>query len=73
MTKLLSLSAFNQLGGKQIAIPWNSLAFWLAGISLSFITAIITGSYPALYPSSFKPVKVLKGAFSGWPAGFGPA
>jgi len=57
----LSLSAFNQLAGKHIVIPWNSPAFWLAGIGLSFITAIITGSYPALYLSSFKPVKVLKG------------
>ena len=59
----LSLSAFDQLTGKQIVIPWNSPAFWLAGIGLSFITAIITGSYPALYLSSFKPVKVLKGVF----------
>lgn len=59
----VSLPAFNQLAGKQIIIPWNSPAFWLAGIGLSFITAIITGSYPALYLSSFKPVKVLKGAF----------
>ncbi len=58
-----SFSAFNQLAGKHIVIPWNSPAFWLAGIGLSFITAIITGSYPALYLSSFKPVKVLKGAF----------
>jgi len=59
----LSISAFDELAGKQIVIPWNSPAFWLAGIGLSFITAIITGSYPALYLSSFKPVKVLKGLF----------
>jgi ABC-type antimicrobial peptide transport system permease subunit/AraC-like DNA-binding protein len=59
----LNLPAFNQLAGKQIVIPWNSPAFWLAGIGLSLVTAIITGSYPALYLSSFKPVKVLKGAF----------
>ncbi len=59
----LSIAAFDELAGKQIAIPWNSPAFWLAGIGLSFITAIISGSYPALYLSSFKPVKVLKGVF----------
>ncbi|QEC74809.1 FtsX-like permease family protein [Mucilaginibacter ginsenosidivorax] len=59
----LNLPAFNQLAAKQIIIPWNSPAFWLAGIGLSLVTAIITGSYPALYLSSFKPVKVLKGAF----------
>jgi putative ABC transport system permease protein len=60
---VLSVPAFDQLTGKQVVIPWNSPAFWLAGIGLSFITAIITGSYPALYLSSFKPVKVLKGVF----------
>jgi len=60
---VLSVPAFDQLTGKQIVIPWNNPAFWLAGIVLSFITAIITGSYPALYLSSFKPVKVLKGVF----------
>jgi len=60
---VLSVPAFDQLTGKQIVIPWSSLTFWLAGVGLSFITAIITGSYPALYLSSFKPVKVLKGVF----------
>jgi ABC-type antimicrobial peptide transport system permease subunit len=59
----LSLTAFNQLAAKQIIIPWNIPAFWFAGLGLSMITAIISGSYPALYLSSFKPVKVLKGAF----------
>jgi putative ABC transport system permease protein len=59
----LSLPAFNQVAGKQISIPWSSPAFWLAGIGFSFITAIITGSYPAFYLSSFKPVMVLKGVF----------
>jgi putative ABC transport system permease protein len=59
----LSIPAFNQLAGKQIVIPWNSLPFWLTGIGLSLVTAIISGSYPALYLSAFKPVKVLKGAF----------
>jgi len=59
----LSLPAFNQLAGKQIFIPWHHPLFWFAAIGFSFITAIITGSYPALYLSSFKPVKVLKGAF----------
>jgi putative ABC transport system permease protein len=59
----LSLPAFNGIAGKHMFIPWGSLAFWFAGIGFSFITAIITGSYPAFYLSSFKPVKVLKGAF----------
>jgi putative ABC transport system permease protein len=37
--------------------------FWLMGIGFSFVTGLIAGSYPALYLSSFNPVKVLKGVF----------
>jgi ABC-type antimicrobial peptide transport system permease subunit len=59
----LSLPAFNEIAVKQISIPWSNPAFWFAGIGFSFITAIITGSYPAFYLSSFKPIKVLKGSF----------
>jgi len=59
----LSLPAFNEVAEKQMSIPWDSPAFWFAGIGFSIITAIITGSYPAFYLSSFKPVKVLKGVF----------
>ena len=44
-------------------IPWNDSHFWLISIGFVFITALLSGSYPALYLSSFKPVKVLKGAF----------
>jgi len=59
----LCLPVFNQVAGKQMSILWNSPAFWFFAIGFSFITAIITGSYPAFYLSSFKPVKVLKGVF----------
>ena len=58
-----SLSGFNNLARKEISFPWGSLAFW--GVSLLFImvTALLAGSYPALYLSSFRPVDVLKGTF----------
>lgn len=59
----LSLSWFNELSGKQIIIPWQNVYFWTAGILFIFITSIVAGSYPALYLSSFNPVKVLKGTF----------
>lgn len=59
----LSLSWFNDLSGKQVIIPWQSVYFWAAASSFILITSIIAGSYPALYLSSFKPVKVLKGTF----------
>ncbi|MCF2505579.1 permease prefix domain 2-containing transporter [Dyadobacter sp. CY107] len=58
------LPAFNRLADKQIVFLWDNPLFWLAGISFCLITGIISGSYPALYLSSFQPVKVLKGTFS---------
>ncbi|MFK7814593.1 MAG: FtsX-like permease family protein, partial [Maribacter sp.] len=60
---LLSLNGFNELARKEIAFPWSNPIFW--GISFLFVlfTALLAGSYPALYLSSFKPVDVLKGTF----------
>jgi putative ABC transport system permease protein len=54
---------FNQVAGKNMTMPWTNPLFWLLGLAFTAITAIIAGSYPALYLSSFRPVKVLKGAF----------
>lgn len=64
---MLTLPAFNQLTGKQIHIPFNNPMFWLSIAGLLLATGFISGSYPALYLSSFKPVGVLKGLprFSG--------
>ncbi len=44
-------------------ILWDKPVFWLISISFIIITAVIAGSYPAFYLSSFRPVKVLKGTF----------
>ncbi|MBO0937479.1 ABC transporter permease [Fibrella sp. HMF5335] len=57
----LSLSWFNQLANKQMAMLWTEPLFWLAAFGFSLFTALIAGSYPAFYLSSFRPVKVLKG------------
>ncbi|HTR31820.1 MAG TPA: ABC transporter permease [Puia sp.] len=59
----LILPWFNQVASKRLAMPWADPAFWLLGLSFILLTAIVAGSYPALYLSSFRPVKVLKGAF----------
>jgi len=59
----LSLPYFNTLTEKNISIFWNSYAFWLSIIGFALFSGIISGSYPAFYLSSFKPVKVLKGPF----------
>jgi len=59
----LSLPFFNDVAGKKLSMPWGSSLFWLAGISFTIFTGLIAGSYPALYLSSFNPVRVLKGTF----------
>ncbi|MRS63183.1 ABC transporter permease [Larkinella terrae] len=58
---LASLSFFNRLADKAIDIPWTHPVFWLLTISFTLFTGFISGSYPAFYLSSFKPIKVLKG------------
>ena len=59
----LALPFFNQVADKKIVILWGNPLFWLLGICFSVFTGLLAGSYPALYLSSFNPVKVLKGTF----------
>ncbi len=59
----LTLPFFNQVSGKMMSIKWHSPTFWLLGFGFTLATGLIAGSYPALYLSSFRPVKVLKGTF----------
>jgi putative ABC transport system permease protein len=59
---ILLLPVFNQITQKQIELPFHQLSFWIKLVALTLITGIISGSYPALFLSSFNPVKVLKGA-----------
>ncbi|WP_045472562.1 ABC transporter permease [Winogradskyella sp. PG-2] len=60
---LLFLNGFNDLASKVIVFPWTSLSFWSVSLLFIAFTALISGSYPALYLSSFNPVTVLKGTF----------
>jgi ABC-type antimicrobial peptide transport system permease subunit len=57
----LALPAFNEITHKQIKLPIDNWYFWLSVSSLAVLTSLLSGSYPALYLSSFKPVGVLKG------------
>lgn len=59
----LSLPYFNAMADKQMHVPFNNPVFWALCVCFILITGIVAGSYPALYLSSFKPVKVLKGTF----------
>ncbi|MFB9844172.1 ABC transporter permease [Mucilaginibacter ginsenosidivorans] len=57
----LLLPVFNDVTQKQIVLPFNQPGFWARLTAITLVTGLIAGSYPALFLSSFKPVKVLKG------------
>jgi len=59
----LTLPWFNTLSSKDIVFPLHIPVFWLVIILFVLLTGVLSGSYPALYLSSFKPIKVLKGTF----------
>ena len=59
----LVLPFFNDVAGKKMSVLWTHPVFWLLGIGFSLLTGFVAGSYPAMYLSSFNPVKVLKGTF----------
>jgi ABC-type antimicrobial peptide transport system permease subunit len=58
---VLLLPAFNTLTQKQIAFPYGNGYFWGSILVLAGFTGLVSGSYPAIFLSSFKPVTVLKG------------
>jgi ABC-type antimicrobial peptide transport system permease subunit len=58
---VLLLPLFSEIAGKKMSVPVDRPLFWVAGVCFVFMTGILAGSYPALYLSSFRPVKVLKG------------
>ncbi len=63
MAVYLLLPSFNQLIGKHLVLHIWQPYFWLGAVTIIVFTAVVAGSYPALYLSSFNPVRVLKGSF----------
>lgn len=57
----LALPAFNTFTGKEIASPVMIPAYWIILLGLVLVTGVVAGSYPALFLSSLKPVRVLRG------------
>jgi putative ABC transport system permease protein len=60
----LCLPAFNNLTGRELAVPYGNPSFWMCITGFVFVTGIIAGIYPAFYLSAFRPAKVLKGILS---------
>lgn len=58
------LPAFNEVAGRQINIHWADPTLWVSAIVVVLLTALLSGSYPALYLSGFKPLNVLKGTLN---------
>lgn len=54
------LPAFRQITGKELTLFLNAKSVFSV-VTITFITGLIAGSYPALYLSKFKPVSILKG------------
>lgn len=57
----MAMPFFNSLADTDVSIPWSNLLWWAACAGFTLFTGLIAGSYPALYLSSFRPVRVLKG------------
>jgi len=60
---LLCLPAFNQLAAKSISLSDFFSLYSLAGLlALIIVTALLAGSYPAFFLTSFKPAAILRGS-----------
>jgi putative ABC transport system permease protein len=57
----MALPFLNRFTGSEVSASFsNNLGVWLSVAGLVLLTGLLAGSYPALYLSSFSPVKVLK-------------
>jgi ABC-type antimicrobial peptide transport system permease subunit len=55
------LPYFRQLTGARVSLDMSNFSNWGSILAVGLFTGLLAGSYPALFLSSFKPVKVLKG------------
>ena len=60
----LFLPTFNQIADKSLEIPITSWQFILSLVGAAVVIGLLSGVYPAIYLSHFKPITVLKGKFS---------
>ncbi|GAB4028009.1 FtsX-like permease family protein [Spirosoma gilvum] len=66
----LALPWFNYVADKHLALLWRYPVFWALIGAFLLVTSLLSGIYPTLFPSSFQPIRVLKG---NWLAGRGEA
>lgn len=61
----ISMPMFNEIAQKDITIDFSDPLLYLTLTALILITALFSGIYPALFLSSFNPIKTLKGKIKG--------
>jgi putative ABC transport system permease protein len=66
----LALPTFNLLFGKQLVLDLANPVIGAGILALTVLTGLLAGSYPALFLSALKPIKILKGKLQ---FGNGPA
>ena len=60
---IILLPAFNSISGKNLEFSiLGSQTFLIGVLSITIFTGLVSGSYPALFLSAFKPVRVLHGS-----------
>lgn len=57
----LIIPSFNELTDKKLFIDLTDASFLIILLGLTVVTGVISGSYPALFMSTLKPIVVLKG------------
>jgi putative ABC transport system permease protein len=57
------LPALNNLSGKELSVNYTGLEFISLIILITFITTLISGVYPAIFATRFRPLQILKGKF----------
>lgn len=59
---LLVLPYFNQFIEKELTVDLPDIKYLVGLLGIGFATGLLSGSYPALFLSSFNPVRVFKGS-----------
>ncbi|MDF7815968.1 permease prefix domain 2-containing transporter [Runella sp. MFBS21] len=54
------LPSFNSFTNKQIALPYHEPSFWLFIFGLLLLVGLLSGLYPSLFLTAFRPIAVLK-------------
>ncbi|RWY50129.1 ABC transporter permease [Mucilaginibacter gilvus] len=61
MLIMVLLPVFRNIVNINLSLPYANPWAWLMALAVTVFTGLVAGSYPALFLSSFNPVKVLKG------------